>query len=433
MPPPDLASAATKVRRRLIPFLFLCYIFAYLDRINVGFAALQMNAALGFSAAVYGFGAGVFFVGYTAFEIPSNIILARVGARRWIARIMVTWGLVSAAMMMVRDAPTFYALRFLLGVAEAGFFPGIILYLTFWFPREERARIVSMFMAAVPIATVIGGPLSGALLGMHGLGGIAGWRWLFVIEALPAILLGALALAVLPDRPRDASWLTPAEAEALEARLAVEAGEARRHGYEGLWQALTNPRVLLLGVAYFCLVIGLYGIGFWMPQVIKTFGSSNLEIGFLTAIPYLIAAIGMVLAGRHSDRTGERVLHVAVPLFLGAVAFLWSALAGSLPVVMLALSLAALGIHAALGTFWSLPTAILTGVGAAGGLALVNSIGNCGGFVGPFIVGWLKGGTGTFGPALVFLAGALLLSGLLALAFGRLSRIRPGEGERARS
>jgi ACS family tartrate transporter-like MFS transporter len=345
---------------------------------------------------------------------------------------MISWGLVAAAMAVVVGEKSFYALRFLLGVAEAGFFPGIILYLTYWFPRDDRARMVSIFMAAVPVATVIGGPVSGALLGLHGLGGIAGWRWLFVIEALPAIVLGLLALIVLPDRPKDASWLMPAEADALARRLAAEANETRRHGYEGLLQALTNPRVLLLGVTYFCLVIGLYGIGFWMPQVIKTFGLSNLAIGFLTAIPYLVAAIGMVLVGQHSDKTGERVWHVALPLFIGACAFAWSAQAGPLPLVMVALSLATLGTHAALGTFWSLPPAILTGVGAAGGLALVNSIGNCGGLVGPFVVGWLKGAGGSFAPALLFLAGALLLSGLLALLFGRLAQIPLGTGKRPR-
>jgi ACS family tartrate transporter-like MFS transporter len=414
-------QAIRKASRRLIPFLCVAYAVNFLDRVNVGFAALAMNEDLGFTPEIFGFGAGIFFVGYILFEVPCNLALHRFGARIWIARIMISWGMVATAMALVVGEMSFYALRFLLGVAEAGFFPGIILYLTYWFPREERARIVSLFMTAVPIATVIGGPVSGALLGLHGLGGMAGWRWLFVIEGLPAILLGLLALK-----------LSREEAEALEARLEAEAQTTRRHGYEGLGHALTNPRVLLLGVTYFCLVIGLYGIGFWMPQVIKTFGLSNLEVGLLTAVPYLIAAIGMVLAGRSSDRTGERIWHVAVPLFLGAIAFVWSAFAGPLPLVMLALSLAALGIHAALGTFWSLPSAILTGVGAAGGLALVNSIGNCGGFVGPLVVGWLKGATGTFAPALVFLAGALLLSGLLTLAFGRVARVSLGAGEKIR-
>ena len=427
------SEAIRKASLRLIPFLCVSYVVNFLDRVNVGFAALAMNEDLGFTPEVFGFGAGIFFVGYILFEVPSNLALHRFGARLWIARIMISWGLVATAMALVAGETSFYVLRFLLGVAEAGFFPGIILYLTYWFPREERARIVSVFMTAVPIATVIGGPLSGALLGLHGLGGIAGWRWLFIIEGLPAVLLGMLALKALPDRPRHASWLSRDEAQALEDRLAEQAHETRQHGYEGLGQALLNPRVLLLGITYLCLVIGLYGIGFWMPQVIKTIGLSNLQIGLLTAMPYLVAAIGMVVAGRHSDKTGERVWHVALPLFLGAGAFAWSAFAGPLPLVMLALSLAALGIHAALGTFWSLPTAILTGVGAAGGLALVNSIGNCGGFIGPFVFGWLRGTAGTFAPALAFLAGALLVSGLLALLFGRLARIRPGAGERFRS
>lgn len=428
----EAQRAIRKASLRLIPFLCLAYAVNFLDRVNVGFAALAMNEDLGFTPEMFGFGAGIFFLGYIAFEVPSNLALYRFGARLWIARIMISWGLVAAAMAFIVGEWSFYALRFLLGVAEAGFFPGIILYLTFWFPRDSRARIVSIFMTAVPVATVIGGPISGALLGLHGLGGVAGWRWLFVIEAVPAILLGLLAFVVLPDRPKDATWLSPAEAEALERKLAAEAHDTRRHGYEGLWQALANPRVLLLGAIYFCLVIGLYGIGFWMPQVIKTFGLSNLETGFLTAIPYLVAAIGMVLAGRHSDKTGERVWHLALPLLMGACAFAWSAHAGPLPLVILTLSLATLGTHAALGTFWALPTAILTGAGAAGGLALINSIGNCGGFVGPLVVGWLKGASGSFDSALMFLGGALLLSGLLALVFGRLARIPLGTGSRAR-
>ncbi len=418
----EAASAAIrKASRRLIPFLCLAYGLAFLDRVNVGFAALAMNEELGFTPEVYGFGAGIFFLGYILFEVPSNLALYRFGARLWIARIMISWGIVATAMAFIAGETSFYVLRFLLGVAEAGFFPGIILYLTFWFPRAERARIVSLFMTAVPIATVIGGPLSGALLELHGLAGIAGWRWLFLIEGLPAILLGILCFALLPDRPSHAHWLTREEAAALEARIEAEAHETRSHGYADLGQALLKPRVLLLGLIYFCLVIGLYGIGFWMPQVLKSFGLSNLKIGFLTAIPYLVAAGGMVLAGRSSDRSGERIWHVAVPLILGAAAFAASAFAGPLALVMAALSLATLGVHAALGTFWSLPTAILTGAGAAGGIALVNSIGNLGGFVGPFAVGWLKGETGSFGAAMLFLASALFLSALLTLVFGRVA------------
>jgi ACS family tartrate transporter-like MFS transporter len=404
-------SAIAKASRRLIPFLVLCYAVNFLDRVNVGFAALAMNEDLGFTPEVFGFGAGIFFAGYILFEVPSNLALARFGARIWIARIMISWGLVATAMAFVAGETSFYALRFALGVAEAGFFPGIILYLTYWFPREERARIVSLFMTAVPIATVVGGPLSGALLGLHGLGG-------------PAVLLGIVALKFLTDRPKDAHWLTPEERIALERRLEAEAEDTRASGYAGIGQALTNPRVIELGLLYFCLVIGLYGIGFWMPQVLKTFGLSNLAIGFLTAVPYLIAAIGMVIAGRHSDATGERIWHVALPLFLSGAAFAWSAHAGPLPLVMLALSLATLGIYAAIVTFWSLPTSILTGTGAAAGLALINSIGNCGGFAGPVIVGQLKGATGDFTAALLFLAGALAVAGALALHFGESERRR---------
>ena len=412
-------SAVRKASRRLIPFLVLCYAVNFLDRVNVGFAALAMNEDLGFTPEIFGFGAGIFFVGYILFEIPSNLALHKFGARIWIARIMISWGLVATAMGFITDATSFYALRFALGVAEAGFFPGIILYLTYWFPKSERARIVSLFMTAVPIATVFGGPLSGALLGLHGFLGIDGWRWLFVIEGVPAVLLGILALKLLTDRPKDAEWLTAEERNALDERLAAEAEETRAHGYAGIGEALTNPRVIQLGLVYFCLVVGLYGIGFWMPQVLQTFGLSNLAIGFLTAIPYLVAAIGMVIAGRHSDAKGERIWHVALPLFLSGAAFAWSANAGALPLVMLALSLAALGLYAAIGTFWSLPTSILTGTGAAAGLALINSIGNCGGFVGPVIVGQLKGATGDFTAALLFLAGALAMAGALALHFGQ--------------
>jgi ACS family tartrate transporter-like MFS transporter len=418
------ASAIRKASFRLLPFLGLCYAVNFLDRVNVGFAALSMNEDLGFTPEIFGFGAGIFFAGYILFEIPSNLALHRFGARIWIARIMISWGIVATAMALVAGVTSFYLLRFALGVAEAGFFPGIILYLTYWFPREHRARIVSMFMTAVPIATVIGAPVSGALLGLHGLAGIEGWRWLFIIEGVPAVLLGVAALFFLTDRPKDAAWLSASERSALEQLLAAEAEETERHGLAGIGQALTNPRILLLGLIYFCLVIGLYGIGFWMPQVLQTFGLSHLTIGFLTAIPYLVATVGMVLAGRHSDATGERIWHVALPLFAAAIAFAWSAGAGPLVLVMLALSIATLGIYAAIGTFWSLPTSILTGTGAAAGLALVNSIGNSGGFFGPLIVGHLKGTTGDFTAALLFLAGSLALAAALALFFGQAERSR---------
>ncbi len=401
--PHDIArdAAIRKATRRLIPFLCLAYAVNFLDRVNIGFAALHMNKDLGLSPSVFGFGAGIFFLGYIAFEIPSNLALQRFGARIWIARIMISWGIIACAMALVRSETGFYVMRFLLGVAEAGFFPGIILYLTYWFPAENRARIVALFMAAVPLATVVGGPVSGALLEMRGVLGLAGWHWLFIIEGVPAILLGLAALFVLRDKPGQADWLTKDEASALEAALHAEAETTKVVGYSDLSAALTRPRVLALGLLYFLMVIGLYGIGFWMPQVIQTFGLDPVQIGFLTAIPYLFAAIAMVLWGRHSDRTNERRWHIALPLFLAAAAFGWSAYSGPLLPTMIALTLATLGFYAAFGPFWSLPTALLTGTGAAAGLALVNSMGNAAGFAGPYIVGLLKQATGSFSAALL--------------------------------
>ena len=412
-----LACAIRKATVRLIPFLCLAYTINFLDRVNVGFAALHMNDALGFSPSVYGFGAGIFFLGYIVFEIPSNLALRRFGARIWIARIMISWGLVACAMALVHSETSFYVTRALLGIAEAGFFPGIILYLTFWFPSAERARIVALFMASVPLATVIGGPLSGALLQMHGFLGFAGWQWLFVIEGIPAIVLGVLALKILTDSPDQAHWLTNEEKSALSSTLEREAKETEAVGYASMRNALTRPRVLALGALYFLMVTGLYGIGFWMPQVISGFGLGSLAVGFLTAVPYLFAAIAMVLWGRHSDRTGERRWHIALPLFLAAASFAWSAYSGPLVPTMVALTLATLGFYAAFGPFWSLPTALLTGAGAAAGIALVNSLGNVAGFAGPYIVGLLKEATGSFSAALLFLAAALALGGLMALTF----------------
>ncbi len=415
-------SAIAKAARRLIPFLVLCYAVNFLDRVNVGYAALAMNADLGFTPSIFGIGAGIFFVGYILFEIPSNLALQHFGARIWIARIMISWGLISTAMALVGGELSFYAMRFLLGVAEAGFFPGIILYLTYWFPARERARIVALFMAGVPLATMVGGPISGALIELHGLFGLKGWQWLFIVEGVPAVVLGAVTLRFLDDKPEQASWLSTEERQALAHTLYAEAGKAREVGYAHLRQALTRPRVLTLGLLYFCIVMGLYGISFWMPQVIQTYGLSPLEIGFLTAIPYFFAAIAMVLWGAHSDRTGERIWHVALPLFLAGAAFAWSASSLPLTLMLVALTLATAGTYAAIATFWSLPTSILTGTGAAAGLALINSLGNTGGLVGPPIIGALKEGTGAFAAALLFLAGMLVLGALIALVFGAIER-----------
>jgi MFS transporter, ACS family, tartrate transporter len=415
-------SAIAKAGRRLMPFLCLCYAVNFLDRVNVGFAALAMNDDLGFSPSVFGAGAGIFFAGYILFEVPSNLLLQKFGARIWIARIMISWGVLAIAMAFVSGETSFYVLRFLLGVAEAGFFPGIILYLTYWFPARERARIVSMFMAAVPLATMVGGPVSGALLEMHGLLGLKGWHWLFIIEGVPAVILGVIALKFLDDGPESARWLSRDERNALSATLAEEANQARAVGYAELGEALTRPRVLALGFLYFCIVIGFYGLSFWMPQVIQTYGLDPLRIGFLTAIPFFFAAVAMVLWGAHSDRTGERIWHVALPLFVAGAAFAWSASTLPLWLLIVALTLATAGTYAAIGTFWALPTSILTGTGAAAGLALINSLGNSGGLVGPPLIGVIKQETGSFTGALLFLAGALVLGAVVALAFGYLAR-----------
>ena len=417
-------SAIAKAGRRLLPFLCLCYAVNFLDRVNVGFAALDMNQDLGFSPSVFGAGAGIFFAGYILFEIPSNLAMQRFGARIWIARIMICWGIVAIAMAFVSGERSFYAMRFLLGVAEAGFFPGIILYLTYWFPARERARVVSLFMAAVPLATMVGGPVSGALLEMHGLLGLKGWHWLFIVEGLPAVILGVFALEFLDDRPEDARWLSRNERTALASTLAAEAKATREVGYAGLGQALTRPRVLVLGFLYFCIVIGFYGVSFWMPQVIQTYDLTPLEIGFLNAIPFFFAAIAMVLWGAHSDSTGERIWHVALPLLVAGAAFAWSASTLPFWFMILALSLATAGTYAAIGTFWSLPTSILTGTGAAAGLALINSLGNSGGLVGPPIIGVIKQGTGSFTAALLFLAGALVVGAVVVLLFGYGQRAR---------
>ena len=416
--PDDLALAVGTVRRRLIPFLFFLYIFAYLDRINVGFAALQMNRALGFSATTYAFGAGIFFLSYVAFEVPSNVILARVGARLWIARIMITWGLVSSATLLVRSANAFYGLRFLLGLAEAGFFPGIIFYLTEWVPARDRARTIAAFMTATLIAGVVGGPVSGALLALDGVGGLAGWQWLFLLEGIPSIVAGLVVLFVLVDRPEDAAWLPPRQKAALVARLAEERAAA---GAQTASEALTNWRVWLLGVAYFCAVpVALYAFGFWLPQIIQgSFQGSGFEIGLLSAIPYLAGAIAMVVVGRHSDRTGERRWHVALSAFTCAAGFMATAFVHGLTASMVTLTIAMVGLASIFGPFWTLGSAFMRGTGAAAGIALVNSIGNTGGFVGPYLLGAIKDHTQSFAAGLFAIGAIVAIGGLLVLALPR--------------
>ncbi|MGH3752379.1 MAG: MFS transporter [Pseudonocardiaceae bacterium] len=412
-----------KVTVRLVPFLGLLYLINYLDRVNVGFAALTMNADLGLSAAAYGLGAGLFFIGYFFFEVPSNIILHRVGARVWIARIMVTWGLVASATAFIQDEISFYVVRVLLGVAEAGFFPGIILYLTYWFPRAQRAKIVALFFLAVPLSSVIGSPLSTLLI--HNGGGVlgfdAGWRFMFFVEGVPAVLLGVLVLIFLPSRPRHATWLTEQESSALEARIAAE--DAREVGSEVLTRAaLTNPRVIALSVVYFGIVYGSYVLAFFLPQVIKEFQQkfqvtfSLVEIGLITAVPYAFASVAMVLWAGHSDRTGDRAGHVAIAAFVGAVAVATALYMNSPLLVMTCITVCAIGVYAAIPVFWQLPSAFLTGLGAAVGIGLINSFGNLSGFLSPYLTGWLQDLTGSFRPGLWVVAGFMVLSGVIALS-----------------
>ncbi|MGH9139948.1 MAG: MFS transporter [Vicinamibacterales bacterium] len=411
-----MSDTLGRVRRRLIPFLFLLYIVAYLDRINVGFAALQMNQALGFSATVYGFGAGIFFLSYVLFEIPSNVILARVGARLWIARIMISWGIVSSATMFVRSASGFYALRFLLGLAEAGFFPGIIFYLTRWFPARERARTIAAFMTATLVAGVIGGPISGAVLSLHGAGGLAGWQWLFLLEGLPSIVLGVVVLGVLSERPEEATWLTEPERAALVACLREDRVASRDQTTR---TALANRRTWLLAIVYFTIPVTLYGISFFLPQMLKAAsGASDFMVGLLSAVPYAAGAIAMVAVGRRSDRTGERRWHVLVSALVGAVGLALAAAPWGIAWTVAALSIAMLGLASMFGPFWALTTATMGGVGAAASIALVNAVGNIGGFVGPFLLGAINDATHSFALGLLAIAATLAVGATLVLAVG---------------
>ena len=404
-----------KITLRLIPFLLFCYILSYLDRVNIGFAKLQMLGDLQFSDAVYGLGAGVFFLGYFFFEVPSNIIMHKVGARRWIARIMVSWGILSAAMMFVEGATSFYVLRFLLGLAEAGFFPGIIYYLTRWYPADRRGRATSLFLTAVALAGVIGGPLSGWILrDTNGVAGLAGWQWMFLIEGIPSIITGFFLLRYLDDKVEDAKWLTDAEKREVIALLQKEAG-TKTHSATG--KAFASGRTWLLSAIYFLFVFSLYGISFWLPTIIKAAGvKDSLDIGLLSALPWAAGVIAMVLLARSADRRGERRWHIAIPAVIGAIGFVISVkFSTNVPVAMLGMSIATMGIMSVLPIFWSIPTAYLGGAAAAAGIALINSFGNLSGFAGPSLMGWVKGVTGTLDSGVYLLAACLLAGGLLTL------------------
>jgi ACS family tartrate transporter-like MFS transporter len=407
-------SAATmrRVAWRLLPLLFPLYVVSFVDRTNVSLAALQMNRDLGFSAAVYGFGAGVFFLGYALLEVPSNLVLARVGARRWIGRIAISWGLLASAMMLVRSAEAFYAVRFLLGAAEAGFFPGVVYYLGQWFPERQRARAISAFMLGVPLSVAIGGPLGGSLLSLDGRSGLAGWQWLFILEGVPAVLLGVAALRWLTDRPEDAGWLSAAEREWLRARLDEERRLSGGWREESLRRAIGSPTFWRLSVPYVVVGLTSYALIYWAPMLVREILElDELGVGLVIGGIGLTGGVGMIVNGIHSDQSGERVRHAAVPLLIAALGFA-AATARSLPMVAMAgLALAITGLYAFLPVFWCLPARVLGGTAAAGGIALLNSVGSLGGFVGPTVLGLVKQGTGSF-------AGGLLAAGVLTLGGG---------------
>jgi MFS transporter, ACS family, tartrate transporter len=417
--PRPLAGLSARIAWRLMPLLLTSYVVAYIDRINVGFAKLHLREVLGVDdrvfGSVYGVGAGLFFLGYFLFEVPSNLIMQRVGARIWIARIMVVWGVVSGAMVFVGSAQAFYAMRFLLGVAEAGFFPGVLLYLTAWFPARERAKTVAMFAVGGLVAGIVGSPLSGAILGLDGVGGLAGWQWLFILEAAPAIVLGVVVFFALPDGPQDVAWMSADEKRLLRERLESDAlaGSGTK---STLSAAFASGRVWLLCLLYFLLNVGGYGYEMWLPTIVKGFsGQADGIVGWINAVPYATAAVVMLWSGRHSDRTGDRRGHVAVSAFVSAAGFGLAAFLHNPWLAMTALTVAFVGLKSALGPFWAMGTTLLSGTAAAAGIAFINSVGNLGGFVGPTLVGVIRDRTGSDTAALYSLGGALLLMGLVAL------------------
>ncbi|KMN37796.1 MFS transporter [Chromobacterium sp. LK1] len=410
------AALYRKIAWRIMPLLMLCYVAAYLDRVNISFAKLQMSRDLAFSDTIFGLGSGIFFLGYFLFEVPSNLALNRIGARVWIARIMITWGLISAAFAWVETPAAFYTLRFLLGAAEAGFYPGIILYLTYWFPSHRRARMVALFMSAIPLSGIFGSPLSGWIMdGMAGIAGWAGWQWMFVLEAVPAVLLGLVVLRCLEDSAERAHWLTKEEKTRLNAEL--DADNAHKPPRGSARDAFTDRRVWLMCLIYFCFVMGQYGVTFWLPSFIRNTGvASNLAIGLLSAIPFLAAVLAMNLLGRSADARRERRWHLALPALTAAAGFVAVALfPDSTALSLLALCLAAAGVLSCAPLFWSLPTAFLSGGAAAAGIAIINSVGNLAGFASPFLVGTLKDLTGDNAVSLTLLALCLVIGALAVL------------------
>jgi MFS family permease len=404
---------------RLMPLIVVCYFVAYLDRANVGFAAVHMSRDIGLTASAFGLGAGLFFLTYFLLEVPSNLMLARYGARRWIARIMFTWGAMSGAMAFVTNETGFYTLRLLLGAAEAGFFPGITYFVTLWFPAAYRARIMAFFLCAAPISLSLGGPVSGALLGMDGLLGIPGWRWMFFIEALPALVLSLVVLRYLTDRPSDAAWLAPDEQVELSERLAIDAQRSSAAEHHGLFQALFNSRVLLFGVANFAIVVAAYGVSFFLPRIIKEFGLSDLQTGFLSAVPYALAAISLVWWGKRSDAKSERRYHAFAPIVFASIGLAAAALLSDPTARMIAFSCAAIGCWAAMPVFWALCFGNIPSKNAAGAIAVINAIANLGGFTGPSIMGFFRDHTGGFVVGLLVLAAVNLVAAVIVALVGK--------------
>lgn len=406
-----LGSAVRKAGWRLLPLLGISYLFCYIDRTNVGFAALTMNEALALTATQFGFAAGIFYVGYVTMEIPSTLALRRFGARRWLARIMITWGLTAAATALVIGPNSLYVLRLLTGIAEAGFYPGVIFYLSTWFPPEYRARVIALFAVASPLSSVMSGPVSAALLGLDGKFGLAGWQWMFLCEGLPSCALGLWTLLVLPDRPADARWLTAGEKEALSAaQSAPPAAGVKVH----LWSAVCDVRVIVLSISYFLLIIGVLGVALWLPQMLKQYALSTTRIGWLSAVPYLLAAIGMVLWSMLIDRTKHYLAHYVVGCLLAAAGFALSFTSDSLPVMLAGITIALVGMNGCRPALFSILPSFVAGAAAAGSIAFINSIANLGGFAGPYLVGWLKDVTGSFTAGLVALTIALVAAGVTA-------------------
>lgn len=403
---------------RLIPFMSLMYVVSFLDRVNISFAALQMNADLGFSKEAYGFAAGIFFWGYFFFEVPSNLALQKFGARLWMCRICLTWGVLSMLQAFVKEPVSLSILRFLMGAAEAGLFPGMVLYMTYWFPAATRARFIALFLAGVPLSVVIGGPISGWLLGIDS-HGLRGWQWMLLLEGIPSLLCGLATLWLLPDGPMKAKWLSDDEKRILTARLAAVPDIIKGGALHGFRELIFDKRIWILMIPDFSIVIALYGLNLWQPQMVKAMGYSNIETGFIVALPYLLAMGAMVLLGWSSDRTGERAWHVAFGAFAGAAGMVGAVLFSDHALIIAALCVATSGIYAALAVFWTLPSSLLRGVAAAAGLALLNSFSNLGGFFGPYLMGWAKQTTGNFTLGMELLAAMLVLGGVSVVMIGR--------------